>query len=224
MAELTDLVYLEGEMDTLLAAKANKELTNLVSVDLNTKIDSERFVVQNNCSNIPEAELGYLIVIRNVTDTTHSGQFYFSEATHMQWFRETNDTGASWTLWAVLYQPYDADTVLTSTTNLFTKAQRGNISILTYGATVITNMSLANRYKLTMTGNAIMGLPTNIVAGQGGLIYVVQDSSGGHALTWEAGFKFFNEPNEDTTANKVNVYAYEVYDVNTILVSHLGSF
>ena len=87
------------------------ELVNLVSVNLNTQIASGRYITQNNCSNIPEAEVAFLVVIRDVTNTDSIGQFFFSHTSNKQWLRKTENAGATWSTWAIIYQPYDVNIV-----------------------------------------------------------------------------------------------------------------
>ena len=63
-----------------------------------------------------------------------------------------------------------------------------------------------------------------MVSGQGGLFYIKQDATGGRTLSFHAIYKFMDTYTEDTSANKVNVFAYDVYDSSNIIVSYLGSF
>lgn len=72
------------------------------------------------------------------------------------------------------------------TANLFTKAQRGAFVTLTDASTVAVDISLANQFNLTLGGNRTLGTPTNIVAGQQGVIVIYQDQTGSRTLayTW----------------------------------------
>lgn len=69
-----------------------------------------------------------------------------------------------------------------STVNTWTKAQRFAFSTLTDAATVALDLDLANNFNLTLGGNRTLGFPTNIVAGQSGVINVRQDSVGSRNL------------------------------------------
>lgn len=66
----------------------------------------------------------------------------------------------------------------------WTKAQRGTFVALTDAATVALDLSLANQYSLTLGGNRTLGVPTNIVEGQQGVISIRQDSTGTRTLAY----------------------------------------
>ena len=118
----------------------------------------------------------------------------------------------------------EVNTVEISENNVFTVAQRGQIEVLAYSASIVPDLSLSNRYKCVLTGDAQIENPTNIEDAQGGLIYLEQDVTGGHAVTWGTYWKFLEVPVEDTAGLKVNVYAYEVYSATQIVVSYIGAF
>ncbi len=101
------------------------------------------------------------------------------------------------------------------------KALIGLISTVAYGATVNIDMPLSNRFRCALNGNITVGLPTNIVEGQGGFIYLEQDATGGRVASWNAIFDFDEAPTVDTAANKINVYAYEVYSSSIIFIRHV---
>ena len=112
--------------------------------------------------------------------------------------------------------------------NTFTKAQRGGETALTYSTAVEINFDLNNRFSLILTADAAtMSLPTNITAGQGGIIYIIQDPTGGWDLAqedWNTVYKFLEDYTLDETASATNVFAYEVLDSSNIVMSYLGSF
>ena len=121
----------------------------------------------------------------------------------------------------------DTDTALTSSVNVFSVAQRGTVNTITWSAALDINLALSNRFKVTLTGNTTVNLPSNIANAQGGLIYVTQDVTGGWTLgdtNWNDVFKFMDTYTLDTTANVTNVFAYEVFDSSNIIVTYLGSF
>lgn len=108
--------------------------------------------------------------------------------------------------------------------NIFNKAQRGSILELLYSPTLEINLNESNRFKCTLTGNITISNPTNIVEGQGGIIYIKQDSMTYKTVSWGTNWKLLSTiPTEDRVVNKINVYAYEVYDSNTIVLSYIGS-
>lgn len=126
----------------------------------------------------------------------------------------------------VTHAPTNAEvnTVGIAENNVFTASQRGQIEVLTYAVSVAPDLLLSNRYKCVLTGGAEIANPTNVANAQGGLIYLEQDATGGHAVTWGTNWKFLDVPTEDTTGLKVNVYAYEVYSPTQIVVSYIGAF
>ena len=125
-------------------------------------------------------------------------------------------------------QAYDINTTKNNANNTFTKAQRGLITTLTYSTAVAIDFDANNRYKLTLTADlATMSAPTNVTAGQGGVIYVTQDGTGGWNLAktdWNTVYKFLDDYTLDETAGATNVFAYEVLDSSNIVMSYLGSF
>lgn len=74
--------------------------------------------------------------------------------------------------------------VVQGTANRFTKAQQGAFSDLSDAATVAIDLSLANQYRLGLGGNRTLGVPTNIVEGQQGIINVYQDPTGSRTLAY----------------------------------------
>jgi hypothetical protein len=96
--------------------------------------------------------------------------------------------------------------------NTFTKAQRGSITVLTDGATITPDFSLNNHYEVTLGGNRTLANPTNVVAGQSGVIRVVQDGTGSRTLAYGSNWKFSNgaAPVLTTTINAVDLLVYFV--------------
>jgi hypothetical protein len=94
--------------------------------------------------------------------------------------------------------------------NTFTKAQRGSITTLTDGATITPDFSLNNHYEVTLGGNRTLANPTNVVAGQSGVIRVVQDGTGSRTLAYGSNWKFSNgaAPVLTTTINAVDLLVY----------------
>lgn len=57
------------------------------------------------------------------------------------------------------------------------------IGDLVFGATINTDASLANFFRITMTGNATLAAPTNLLNGQRVSWQVTQDATGNRVLT-----------------------------------------
>ncbi len=61
---------------------------------------------------------------------------------------------------------------------------------LTYGATINTNVQYGNVFLVTLTGNATLANPTNLVAGGTYVWNINQDATGGRTLGYGTLFKF----------------------------------
>jgi hypothetical protein len=106
----------------------------------------------------------------------------------------------------------------------FTAAQRGAYVTLTDAATVDIDLSLGNQFQVTLGGNRTLGAPTNVVAGQSGVIRVVQDGTGSRTLAYNSIFKFpgGTAPTLTTAASSVDLLAYHVESSTRIAVRFIG--
>ena len=104
----------------------------------------------------------------------------------------------------------------------FTAAQRGAVSALTDGATITPDFALANNYSVTLGGNRTLANPTNLVAGQSGIIKISQDGTGGRTLAFGSYWDFPAgvAPTLTTTASAVDILAYYV-DSSTNITARL---
>jgi hypothetical protein len=106
----------------------------------------------------------------------------------------------------------------------FTKAQRGTVVALSDAATVAVDLSLSNNFALTLGGNRSLGDPSNVTAGQSGVIVVTQDGTGSRTLAY-AGTKYKfaggTAPTLTTTAAAVDVLAYYCESATRITVTSL---
>ena len=109
-------------------------------------------------------------------------------------------------------------------TQSFTKAQRGTPVALTDGATIAVDMSLGNNFTLAIGGNRTLGDPTNVTAGQSGVIVITQDGTGSRTLAY-AGTKYKfaggSAVTLTTTAAAVDVLAYYCESATRITVTSL---
>ena len=105
----------------------------------------------------------------------------------------------------------------------FTKAQRGTPVALTDAATIAVDLSLGNNFTVTLAGNRTLGAPTNVTAGQSGVIVVTQDGTGSRTLAYNTAYKFAGgtAPTLTTTASAVDVLAYYVESASRITVTSL---
>ena len=109
-------------------------------------------------------------------------------------------------------QAYNANNAVLNAVQSFTVAQRGTITALTDGATITPDFAAANNYSVTLGGNRTLANPTNITAGQSGVIVITQDGTGSRTLAYGSYFKFAGgtAPTLTTTAAAVDVLAYYV--------------
>jgi hypothetical protein len=109
----------------------------------------------------------------------------------------------------------------------FTAGQRGEVTVLTSGATVNTNLADSNNFSLTLDTNATLANPTNIVAGQSGAIVITQDATGSRTLAYGSNWKFAGAtaPTLTTTADAVDVLVYYVESstrITSALINNVG--
>ena len=108
--------------------------------------------------------------------------------------------------------------------NSFTAAQRGSITALTDGATITPDFAAANNFSVTLGGNRTLANPTNLTAGQSGVIVITQDGTGGRTLAFGSNWKFAagTAPTLTTTAAAVDVLAYYVESSSRITARLIG--
>lgn len=106
----------------------------------------------------------------------------------------------------------------TGATNTFTGAQIGNITTLTDGATITPNFAANNSFTVTLGGNRTLANPTNLVAGQSGVIIINQDGTGGRTLAYGSYYDFGGgtAPTLTTTASAQDMIAYFVVSTTRI--------
>ena len=106
----------------------------------------------------------------------------------------------------------------TGATNTFTGAQIGSITTLTDGATITPDFAVNNSFTVTLAGNRTLANPTNLVAGQSGVIIINQDATGGRTLAYGSNFDFGGgtAPTLTTTANAQDMIAYVVVSASRI--------
>lgn len=110
-------------------------------------------------------------------------------------------------------QGYDVDTAKTDVVQSFTVAQRGAATALTSSsASIATNLALANNFTHTLTENTTLANPTNITAGQSGVIVFTQHASSPKTLAFGSYWKFpgGTAPSLTATNSAVDVLAYYV--------------
>jgi len=105
-----------------------------------------------------------------------------------------------------------------SNVQTFTAGQRGGVSALTSASTITPNLATANNFSLTLDTNATLANPTNIVAGQSGVILITQDATGSRTLAYGTYWKFAGgtAPTLTTTASAVDALVYYVNSTTAI--------
>jgi len=104
------------------------------------------------------------------------------------------------------------------TAQTFTKGQRGEITVLTDGATITPDLADSNNYSVTLGGNRTLANPTNITAGQSGSIFVSQDGTGSRTLAYGTNWDFAGgtAPTLSTAASSVDRIDYVVRTATSI--------
>jgi hypothetical protein len=115
-------------------------------------------------------------------------------------------------------------TARTDVAQSFTAAQRGAISALTDGATITPDFAVANNFSVTLGGNRTLANPSNLTAGQSGIIVITQDGTGSRTLAFGNYWKFSNgtAPTLTSTASAVDVLAYYVESSTRITARVIG--
>lgn len=100
-----------------------------------------------------------------------------------------------------------------------------NIAALTDAATIAVDMGTANNFSVTLAGNRTLGNPTNLLAGQSGVIFITQDATGSRTLAYSSFWDFPNgtAPTLTTTANAVDAIVYTVRTSTAIVASLISN-
>lgn len=108
----------------------------------------------------------------------------------------------------------------------FTAAQRGTVTTLTDGATITPDFAESNNFEVTLAGTGrTLANPTNITAGQSGVIAINQDGTGSRTITtYGSYFKFAggSAPTLSTGANDLDILSYYCVS-STVIVASLGA-
>jgi hypothetical protein len=115
-------------------------------------------------------------------------------------------------------QGFDADTAKTDVAQTFTASQRGEITTLASGSTVTPDFAASNNFTLTLGENLTFANPTNLVVGQSGSIFLVQDGTGSRTITWGSFFDWAGgtPPTLSTAAGSVDRLDYIVRTTGSI--------
>ena len=99
-------------------------------------------------------------------------------------------------------------------------------STLTDASGIAVDLSNGNNFVVTLGGNRTLSNPSNIVVGQTGQIYVIQDGSGSRTLAYGSYWKFSGgtAPTLTTTGNAVDLLVYNVRAADKIDTVFLSDF
>ena len=106
----------------------------------------------------------------------------------------------------------------TDAAQTFSAAQRGTVSTLTDGATITPDFAVANNFSVTLGGNRTLANPSNLTAGQSGVIIINQDGTGSRTLAYGSYFDFggATAPTLTTAASSQDMIAYFVVSTTRI--------
>lgn len=100
----------------------------------------------------------------------------------------------------------DSSVARTNATQNFTAAQRGDIVTLSDGATIAPDFDGGNNFAVTISGNRTLSNPTNIGAGQSGVIVIT--NAGANTLAFGSYWKFPGGTAPTITASGTDVLVY----------------
>ena len=101
----------------------------------------------------------------------------------------------------VTVQGYDVNTLKADANNKLAAGFSVNpLALINSAGTVTPNLALRNIFTFTLTGNITLGNPSNLDNGGSWVIYLTQDSIGGHVVTFDTDYRlasgsFRTEPN-----------------------------
>ena len=107
-----------------------------------------------------------------------------------------------------------------------TKGTIGEISAVTYASTITLDFRTANNFSTTLTGNTTFANPSNISAGQSGVIFITQDGTGSRTAAFGSYWDFSEgtAPTLSTGANAVDMIAWIARSSTKISAQFIGNF
>ena len=107
-----------------------------------------------------------------------------------------------------------------------TKGTIGEISAISYASTITLDFRTANNFSTTLTGNVTFANPSNISAGQSGVIFITQDGTGSRTAAFGSYWDFSEgtAPTLSTGANAVDMIAWIARSSTKISAQFTGNF
>ena len=113
-----------------------------------------------------------------------------------------------------------ANTVFTHRNSTFSVAQRRTVTdqgSLIANTAFRQDFAVSNMFKMTLAGNITVNNPTNQVAGQSGVIEIV--NGGSYTVSWGSDWDFAAATAPTITASGTDVLSYYVTSANNITVT-----
>ncbi len=107
-----------------------------------------------------------------------------------------------------------------------TKGTIGEISAISYASTITLDFRTANNFSTTLTGNVTFANPSNISAGQSGVIFITQDGTGSRTAAFGSYWDFSEgtAPTLSTGASAVDMIAWIARSSTKISAQFIGNF
>jgi len=107
-----------------------------------------------------------------------------------------------------------------------TKGTIGEVSAVSYASTITLDFRTANNFSTTLTGNVTFANPSNISAGQSGVLFITQDSNGSRTAAFGSYWDFSDgtAPTLSTGANAVDMIAWIARSSTKISAQFVGNF
>ena len=107
-----------------------------------------------------------------------------------------------------------------------TKGTIGEISAISYASTITLDFRTANNFSTTLTGNTTFANPSNISAGQSGVIFITQDGTGSRTAAFGSYWDFSEgtAPTLSTGANAVDMIVWIARSSTKISAQFIGNF
>ena len=107
-----------------------------------------------------------------------------------------------------------------------TKGTIGEVITVSYASTITLDFRTANNFSTTLTGNVTFANPSNLAAGQSGILFVLQDGTGGRTAAFGSYWDFSDgtAPTLSTGVNAVDMIAWVARSANKISAQFIGNF
>ena len=107
-----------------------------------------------------------------------------------------------------------------------TKGTIGEVITVNYASTITLDFKTGNNFTTTLTGNTTFANPTTLVAGQSGVIFIIQDSNGSRTAAFGSYWDFSDgtAPTLSTGADAVDMIAWIARSSTKISAQFVGNF